>query len=396
MIVWSSSTVQKFFGPLGRNPRRPAGVAALEDQTRLMRALERAGQLNRAIEFLPDEDELRRRIAAGKGLTRPELAVILAYAKISLNDALLASDLPDDPHLAVDLQHYFPGPLAEGEREAIGGHRLRREIVATVVTNEIVNRAGICFVSELAERARVSAADVVRAYMVAREAFALPALWRGIEALDNRVSAETQYRMLADIQALIERVTPWLLGKLARPIAIAVSTARFEPAVAAIRAAADKVFDQARAQAIAARAEALVREGVPDDLARTVAMLDSLAAAPMLATIAESANGKIRIEDVARRYFAIGARAGLDWLRSAAAAIKAETTWQRRALESVVADLDGQQADFAARAGDDWETRHESALRRVDDLLAELRMAPSVDLAALSIASRELKAVTAA
>jgi glutamate dehydrogenase len=371
-----------------------AGIAALEDQVRLMRTLERAGQLNRALEFLPDDDEIRQRAAGGKGLTRPELSVLLAYAKIALNEALLPSDLPDDPHLAADLQHYFPAPLAEGQRDAIGRHRLRREIIATAVTNEVVNRAGICFINDAAERSRVPPTEVTRAYMVVRDTFELPALWRAIEALDGMVATDTQYRMLGEVQLLVDRVTPWLLRVLARPIAIAGSVARFAPAVGSLRAGAATLLDAPRQQALSARAAAYAKEGVPDELAQAIALLDSLAVAPMLATIAEGNNGRASIEDVARRYFSIGARLGLDWLREAAGTIKAETVWQRRAIEAAVDDLNAHQADFAARATDDWESRQEPALRRVDGLLAELRMAPNIDLAALTIAARELRLLT--
>src|SRR5207344_1423146 len=163
------------------------GAAALDRQVRLIRDLEKAGRLDRALEFLPDDETLAARAASRQGLTRPELAVLLAYAKLSLDQDLLACDLPDQPELAGDLRDYFPPALRQRFAGQIAAHPLKREIAATVVTNDLVNRAGLTFVSDMRARTGREAPDVVRGYRIAREVFELPALWAGIEALDNQV-----------------------------------------------------------------------------------------------------------------------------------------------------------------------------------------------------------------
>src|SRR5690606_31812415 len=140
--------------------------ALFPEHVRLMRTLERSGKLNRAVEFLPDDDEIAVREAAGRGLTRPEIAVLLSYAKLVLYEELLDSDFPDDPRLLDDLLLYFPRQLREGWRERIPRHRLRREITTTFLTNSIVDRAGITYVEKLKDRTGRPAADIARAYAI--------------------------------------------------------------------------------------------------------------------------------------------------------------------------------------------------------------------------------------
>ena len=184
------------------------GAGLLEEQARFMRVLEKAGHLNRAIEFLPDEEEIAARAARGLGLTRPELAVLLAYSKITLYDQLLDSNLPDDPRMVDDLVKYFPKALRRDFRDAIERHRLRREIIATYATNSMVNRVGPTFATEMADRTGAGPGDIARAYTVSRDAFALRVLWTGIESLDNKVPAATQYEMITATQGSDELDDP--------------------------------------------------------------------------------------------------------------------------------------------------------------------------------------------
>src|SRR5262249_42299676 len=163
----------------------------------------------RAIEFLPNEETLAERAAAHLGLTRPEEAVLLAYSKIAHYDELLASALPDDPALQDDLVFYFPRVLGERFEGAIPRHPLRREIIATVVVNDVVNRMGATFVTEMRDRTGAAPEDVARAYLAARAAFEVPKLWQAIEALDTKVPTSIQYRMLSETVQLVERACHW-------------------------------------------------------------------------------------------------------------------------------------------------------------------------------------------
>ncbi|HSE80036.1 MAG TPA: NAD-glutamate dehydrogenase [Alphaproteobacteria bacterium] len=387
------------------------GAAALDRQVRMIRAMEKTGRLNRAIEFLPDDEEIANRQTAHRGLTRPELAVIFAYAKLALYDALLPSQLPDDPALTFDLVRYFPSALRKTYREAIMRHRLRREIIATSITNSLTNRCGPTFVNDLAEETGASPVDAARAYLVVREIFEMRPLWMAIEALDNKTLAAAQYRLLRETMALVERAATWFVRHAEGEIDVAATIARYQPGVAALQATVSEMLDPGRAEALARRAAALAADGVPAELATRVAGLADLVAAPDLAQIAQRT--ETDIPEVARVYYAIGARLGFDWLREAAQQVKTETAWQKLASRAIVDDLFAQQADLAERAvraaggaggvasgkldavADRWVDRHKAGLGRFDARLSELKTAGQLELAALAVASRELRALTA-
>ena len=365
------------------------GVATLDQAARLMRLLEKSGRLNRAIEFLPDDEALRERQSSGAGLTRPEIAVLLAYAKLALYDALLPSDLPDDPILAEDLIAYFPTKLRSSHEAAIGRHRLKREIIATVVTNELINRLGPFFVAELVERGAGRESEIARAWRVARDVLGLPALWATIEALDNKAPSAVQYRMMALTQDALARAITWFLAQApigaagARQIDVAQLRERFTSGLAAMPAAASDEEQRA-----------LEAEGAPAELAAKVASLANRVMG--LDAVRLAAGGDIA--RVAEAYFAVGERLSVPFLARAAERLKRGDGWARRAGEAVQADLAAQQADATRRAletgVDGWSERNREALGRLDALVAELKTQPRIDLAALTVAAREMRALT--
>jgi len=379
------------------------GAGGIERVARLMRAQEKTGRLNRAIEYLPDDEALAARVASAKGLTRPELAVMLAYAKMALYDDLLASDLPDDPSLADELVKYFPHELRRRHKDAILRHRLKREIVATVVTNSLVNRAGISFAHDLAERCGAAPGYVARAYVVACRAFGLRALWGAIDALDNKVEAGVQLDMIAVTAALIDRAATWLLRNLAVPFDIASALAACQAGVAALKGDIGDALDPARRAAHAARRQKLVDAGVPPTLAGDIATLGDLGAAFDLVRIQRQS--QVPVARVAACYFAFGARLGFDWLRDTAARIPARSSWAARAIAATVDDLDALQADLVASAlaanadapdpAEAFVAAHSAGAARLENVLAELRAGGAADLAALTVAGRELRALAA-
>jgi glutamate dehydrogenase len=290
-------------------------------------SLEKAGRLDRALEALPANPELTALARAGQGLTRPGIAVLLAYAKMWLYDEILASDLPDDAALAGDLARYFTTAMRARFKAEIDRHKLRREIIATSAANSIVNRVGPSFVNEIRMRTGVAAPEVARAYLVARDSFVLRDLWEAIEALDNKVSAQAQIHMIDATVALLERVVRWLVTWLPHPIAIGPATEALASTVSALTAAISKALsDEGRAE-LDRRRQALIEEKVPDDIAARAAALPFLAAAPDIGRIAK--RSKAKPDAVAGVYFAVGAALGLDWLRERAHAIAADTDWQR-------------------------------------------------------------------
>jgi glutamate dehydrogenase len=373
------------------------GGAALDRQVRLLRELERTGRLDRALEFLPDDETLARRIAERRGLVRPELAVLLAYAKMTLYDELIASDLPQSPDVADELSGYFPAALRERLGQRIASHPLAREIAATVVTNDLVNRAGITFVSDMRARTGRAAPEIARAYLIVREVFGLERLWAEIEALDNQVAAIVQSEMLLDIAALVEHAAAWLLRN--RRVEVGRETMRFLPVVREVAAALSELLPPGERAAVAERRARLAPAGVPEPLAAEIGALPFLAAALEIADLAARAG--CPAVDAARVYFGAGARFACDEMRAAARRLPAETPWQKLAVEAMIDEVYALQADLAARiltsaeaAAPDplaaWASAHEAALLPAEALATELRAATTPDLAMLVVAGRQL------
>jgi glutamate dehydrogenase len=265
-------------------------------------------------------------------------------------------------------------------------------------------------VHDTREKTGYGAAEIARAYAVTRDAFDLRGIWRAIEALDGKVPAALQTQMFLAAGRLVERGVFWFLRSGASPIDVAATAAEFRPGIQALMRGLDGLLSAEREARFRADTEALVRQGVPAELARRVAALEDLASAPDIVRTARQRN--FPVERVAQVYFALGARLGLDWLRTAAGAIRTETTWQRTAVEAVMDELFGQQSELTAHVLDSsdgakangagaeaaiesWLAARAAALGRADSLIAELRAVASVDLAMLAVANRQLRALVA-
>jgi len=373
------------------------GAASLDRHARLIRELEKSGRLDRALEFLPDDEELSVRAAARRGLTRPELSVLLAYAKMSLDHELLQSDLPDAPALTDEVCAYFPPALRDRFRAQILAHPLKREIAATIVANDVVNRGGLTFIHDLQARSGRSAADIARAYRTVRQAFALPPLWAEIEALDNKIVASVQSEMLIDIAQVIEHAASWLLRE--NRLDLAADAARFAPAVEGLAAALADLLPASERAEYDARLARLAGVGVSQALAARVAGIVFLITAFEIADLAARAGQPV--ERAAGCFYGVGARFALDELRAAARRLPAETPWQKSAVEAVIDDFYALQIDLAERVlksvdgGADpvaaWTASRAAQLAPADAIAAELRAAPNPDLAMLVVAGRQLR-----
>ena len=371
----------------------------LDQQARFMRFLEKAGRLNRAIEFLPSDEQIAERTEQGTGLTTPESAVVLAYSKLWLFDELLASDLPEDPWVATALARYFTTLLRERYGAYMERHPLKREIVATYVLNSMVNRVGATFVHRLAEYTGAQPAQVVRAYLLARESFGHVATWQTIEALDNKVADDIQAEMLVELARLIERATTWFLRSRRLTDPVAETIERMRPAADALLAviAAEPGTPRQRHSARDRWAGA----GVPAELAARVSSAEAQFATLDVAEIAEQSRHSL--QEVAAVFFALGDALGLDRLRAQIGQLPAEDYWQVRAKNALGDDLADLQREFAAQAmrmysvGDvgaavaAWEQANVHALERARRLIDELAQVRTMDLATASVALRELR-----
>jgi len=383
------------------------GPRLLDRTGRFIRGLERAGRLDRKIEFLPDDETLAERMQRGIGFTRPEISVLLSYAKMELYDALLASDLPEDVYMEGELTRYFPEPLQDRFAEAILNHRLKREIIATVVTNSIVNRVGVTFLHEVRERTGMVVADIARAYVISRDIFGMRDLWDRIEGLDNQMPASVQATMLAECGRLIERGAVWFLREEMKPLDIRAQLERYADGVREVAEGLEDLLSEGDKKLVAERVAAAVEEGAPEDIAVVAARLPLMATACDIVRIARGAGEGVSVADVGTTYFSVGSRLGFDWLRRAASHLPSDSAWDKLAITAIIDDLYGHQSDLTRNviesageaeideaAIDRWAADRRSLVSQTKHLLAELQSVANPNLSMLAVANRQLKSMT--
>ena len=317
----------------------------LDAQQRFVQFLEHEGRLNRAIEYLPADEEFAERRAARQGLASPERAVMLAYSKMWLYDELVASTLPDDPWVASALARYFPGVLAERYAGYMERHPLKREIIATHVTNSMLNRVGSTFVHRLQESTGARPHEIVRAYLLSREIFGFVALWKAIEALDNRVDDALTSAMLIEMSRELERGTTWFLRSRRLAEDMAATIDHFAPRVEALAARLPTLLDAEGRTRIGTAVAEYVGKGVPEALAARAVTLDALY---LTLDIVEVAGATKRpVELVAEIYFELSTRLELPWFRTMIARLPGEAHWQMLAKTAMEDDLSGLQRAIA-------------------------------------------------
>ncbi|MGA0544811.1 NAD-glutamate dehydrogenase [Brevundimonas sp. VNH65] len=313
------------------------GVGGLDAQQRFMQSLSAQGKLNRKVEGLPDDARVAAMAASGQALTRPELAVLTAYSKLELSDAIVGSTAPEDPFFEETLVRYFPEPLARFE-EQMKGHRLRREIVATVLANEIVNMTGATFPDRLRDSAECDTSALVLAFEAARRAFRLDEAWDAVSGLDLKISAEAQTALYNEIAVVLRRQTFWLARRAARAGATVQGLIDlYRPAADALQAEGPAVlsrFEQGRLEARVAKFAAL---GAPEALTRSISLMRPLVAAADIADLARDANWPMAA--MARLYHQVGAAFDFDRLRAAAGSIPSADHFDRLAVRRLIEEL---------------------------------------------------------
>jgi glutamate dehydrogenase len=307
------------------------GLEDLGFQQRLMQVLEQRGQLDRAVEFLPDDSELGERRKRGQGLTRPELAVLLAYAKLTLYSELLDSRVPDDPYLGRELSRYFPKELVEDYPEALEKHRLRREIISTQLTNSMINRGGPSFAVRIGDQTGASASTIAAAFFVVRNSYDMIALNSAIDALDNEISGKLQLDLYAAVEDLLLDRIVWFVRNVDISKGLAEVVEHYRTGIEQVTAALYRVLPAEAEKALAARADELIKAGVPEELARRLANLRALSAAPDIVSVSDRTNKPV--QDVAATYYATGAFFQLDRIASAARGIQVTDYFDRLALD---------------------------------------------------------------
>lgn len=372
----------------------------LGDHARVIRSLEKTGKLDRTLEFIPSDQEIAEREATQQGLTPPEIAVLLAYSKIALYQELLESDVPEDAYLRNELLAYFPKPLQQTFALAMDSHPLRREIIATYITNSMLNRMGSVFAFRLWEETGETYPNIARAYSAARELFDTRQLWYAIESLDNRVAVKLQIYMIGLSQRLLERSSLWLLRRRRSPLPIEKVVAQFRPGVAILKTELPKLLKAAEHEQLQEQQQQFIAAGVPEELARWVASLDGLYCALDLVEVAGEMELPVTI--VASVYFGLVSALDLNWLRQSIANLPTTSHWQNRARSALLNGLYDQGRlltanVFRTTAPEDppekrlaaWLASNRAEVERYQGIFTDLRSAGQPDLAMLSVALRE-------
>jgi glutamate dehydrogenase len=350
--------------------------------------LEVAGRLDRLVEFLSDDVALRARERAGQSLTRPELAVLLAYSKLTLHDDLLSSNVPDDPYFQKELFGYFPSVLSVRYPDSIRHHRLRREIVATSLANAVINQGGPTLVRRIADETGAASAEIVRSFAAVVESFAIDALTSEIDAQDGYLSGQVQLELYGGVQQLLLSRLVWFLRNIDYSSGLDLVIRRFRKGIEDLAACMMTIAPQPLVDRLESHVALLTAKNVPIPLAHRLASLEELSAAPDIVLVAEASGGTIA--SVAAAFFATDAKFGLGALIAAGRTIAVSDEYDRIALERAIVELEvGRRrltADILAAATgatppgeptiQDWIERRGSAVARTIKSISEAVAAP--------------------
>ena len=348
---------------------------------RLMQTLEARGSLDRAVECLPDDMALAERRRRSQAFTRPELSVLLAYAKLTLYEELLESAVPDDPYLSREMGRYFPKEIAAQFPDALEHHRLRREIIATQLANSMINRGGPSLIVRIADQTGAAPSAIASAFAAVRDSYGMTALNGAIDDLDNRISGKLQLDLYAAVQDLLLDRVIWFLRNVDLAKGLADVVAHYRDGIAAVEAALDSALSEDVLHGRAARRLELAQAGVPDELAVRIANLSSLAAAPDIVLVTDR-TGKA-VGEVAATYFATGAFFNLDRIASAAGKIPIADYFDRLALDRardsigdaerrLTAAMVGNGAAAGAGAVEAWVAPRKGEVERIRGAIHEI------------------------
>ncbi|MDG1288028.1 MAG: NAD-glutamate dehydrogenase [Rickettsiales bacterium] len=380
------------------------GLDLLESQARMMAAFEQKGLLNRKVEFLPNSKQMKERKVSGESLTRPELSVLISYAKMSIYQSLLDSSFPDEPYLEQDLLRYFPKQMRKDFAEQIMSHRLKREIVATSVTNSIVNRAGITFFFQIQEDTGLPPCDIARAYIVARDAFGIRELWRDIEEDDN-IPASARAEMFAQTSMFLERVVIWMLRNQPQPLKVDDTMAQFSDGIIKYLKICESLITDTLKKAYGDKKQRFIDMKVSPKLASRIARLEIASSALDVLKLAQ--DHKLKEEQAGKIYFELGARLRLGWLRREASRMPVNSYWERLAAKAMISEMFDQQRRLASTAIvrvcsngkcpsdalDEWEAEYDKTLSRFRLFIDDLKKAEEVTFPMLVIALRNVEAI---
>jgi glutamate dehydrogenase len=372
------------------------GFSILEMNSRLINKLESMKVLNREIEFLPSNQEFSKRSLIKKGLTRPEIAVLLAYSKLTIYNDLIKTNLPDDPYFYNDLLLYFPEKMRDKYAEAIAKHTLRQEIIITAITNSMVNRIGTFFYHFAQEDTGMPGSDIARAYTITRDAFDLRTLWKDIEALDGKIKVSDQVELFLQTNKLLQRCIFWFLRNSAQTLDINENVSLFKPMIKELVINIEKAIIGKSKERYDDKLSFFTQMQIPASLAKKISTIAVLSSACDIITVASKNN--LPILQVAKLYFELGNRFHFDWLRSCVDKISIDSYWEKLSLKSLKDDLYDQQRKLTAEiikyikhASDpisQWSKDNHKQIERYDSFIKDLLRMESIDSSMLVVAAK--------
>ncbi len=381
------------------------GISLIGDQSQFLDKLEKSGLLNRKIEFLPSKQELNKRQNEKIGLTKPELCVMLAYSKMDIYNSLLTSDLLKDKYFEHDLLSYFPKVMQQKFGDEVLNHQLRNEIIATQITNFVVNRMGITFVTQICQDNGFGLIEVVKNLIIACDSFRLREIWEKIENLNDSVALHIQMQMFLSVNKLLERSVTWLLRNQSKEN-LETTIVRFRKIADELSSILSQVLATASRESFERKIESYRLNNVDEKLAEKVAALDLIASTFDIAEISNASNFDIKI--IAKIYFVIGARFSLQWLRNKASEIIFDNYWQKLSGKAVLEDTYSYQMRIAksvvnfscndqtlceVESLNKWIKHNNFLVERFDNFISELKTGSNYDLSVFIVALNRIKSL---
>lgn len=380
-------------------------VRSIELHSRYINELARSGKVDRKLEFLPEEKTLIERKLIGKGLTTPEIAVLLCYSKITLKEAILASDVPEDPYLEQILIASFPRPLQKQFSEQMQAHPLKREIIATKLCNIIVNEMGFSFAYRMQDETGAPISAIVRAYIIARSVLKMDAVWEQIETLQSHITAEHQNEIMVVYVRLLRRITRWFLRSQRMRLDVTNAVKMYSPGVQELKDAMPSLMHEMSNSKYDLNIAEYKKIGIPERLSEELATTRGLFAAMDIIEIAHQS--KIDVLTSAKAYFGVGEYLELGWIRSQIISHSTENHWEALSREALRDDIDWQQRQLTAciiSYGDskqefktalkEWSEVHAALIERWHHILTNLRSSNALNYTMFFVAIRELLDLT--
>lgn len=381
------------------------GVSVLEQKNRLMNFLTDEGLLDRRIEFLPDEDNISHNQTVGRGLTRPEISVLLAYSKMSVYNDLIASNMPDDKYFTKYLVSYFPSRMQEEFPEEISEHQLKREIITTCMSNEIVNRMGCTFFHRMRESTGMKGCDVVRSYAVARDLFNIDELWDEVESLDGKIELDVQIQLYIEIRDLISHVISWFLRNGEQPIDATDIIEKYSDGINEIKKSLDSIMSTVLKNARDAKFKKYTDIGLPENISKEISNLEALSSACDIVSVARQNN--LPVELVGKIYFEMGFRFNFGWLRLTAYNLMSDSHWDNLSLKTIIESLFDQQMMITAEiskeascnddecnaAIESWYSHNVKNIERYDKFITDIKSHDTIKQSMLTVAIQRSKSL---